>query len=213
MLTYQYTNLFLELPGIEDLEMNLDDGEGDDGGPDSQEEDRDPESNSPEDETADGVADDTMEEKSGENSDSDNEESEPLDTVGQSGTSAEAQDLDEQEQNNPEEEDSGAHIEPPPKNQDSTEELHGVAAQDGKDAVKEQADQEPEDEMQDGGAEDEAGAADENIGQSLQGSGGSGNDGDWQSGKDSEPDTGTNADTMDEVPNPFRSPGDAEKVS
>jgi midasin len=80
----------------------------------------------------------------------------------------------------------------------------------GEDAVKEKS-EDQDDANDDGQTEKDTGGADENEGEASQGSGGNGNEGSWQSGQAKEQEKGQTNSQLNEVPNPFRSPGDAEK--
>jgi midasin len=198
----------------EELDIDLNEGLNID---DSQQDD---EADQREDNVAEDVNDNpdpdtTMEENNGTDADVEEdeaEESEPIDMAGQGGNSANRADenQDEQEDEEKHEDEVERPIEPPSKSQHETrEQLHGVAAPDGEDAVMEK-NEDGEDDVKDGKAEEEAGGADQNVGESSQGSGGDGNKGAWQSGQTKEQEKERNGD-VDDVPNPFRSPGDAEK--
>ena len=149
-------------------------------------------------------------EGNGEEEPEETEESEAIDVLGQGGSNnqTEEQEQDDNDNNNEPE------VEHSAKNQSETqEELHGIAAPDGEDAVKEKYDEGQDDEDKDEGGADEtaAGGADENVGESSQDSGGNGNDGSWQSGQTKEQEKSQKNSEHDEVPNPFRNPGDVEK--
>jgi midasin len=217
-----------EEDGEEELGIDLNDGlnlddEGEDGNSDnaSEEDDggNDLDNTINEDADTEENGDDNADLMTGEaDPEEDNEEDEDMrdpdrmEPVGQGGAG------DEEQQDEPEaadEEDENAKVEqPPPKsNYESNEQLHGVAASDGQDQVKEK-EETPEDEDVDEGMADEnntGGADEEPTGQSSQGDGGSGSDGNWQKGRDEEQNGTNQSEPHNEVPNPFRSPGDAEK--
>jgi midasin len=217
-----------EEDGEEELGIDLNDGlnlddEGEDGNSDnaSEEDDggNDLDNTINEDADTEENGDDNDDLMTGEaDPEEDNEEDEDMrdpdrmEPVGQGGAG------DEEQQDEPEaadEEDENAKVEqPPPKsNYESNEQLHGVAASDGQDQVKEK-EETPEDEDVDEGMADEnntGGADEEPTGQSSQGDGGSGSDGNWQKGRDEEQNGTNQSEPHNEVPNPFRSPGDAEK--
>lgn len=195
-----------------DLDIDLNDGLNIEDDQEEDQADQGDESASVEEmDDADAVDDEARAEADKEPDAEEAEESEAMDVSGGGNIN---QDDANQEQPE-EEEDSGEepNMEHSAKNQhETTEELHGIAAPDGEDAVKERYDPDQEDEAQDDGkAEEEAGGADEDIGESSQGDGGSGNDGAWQSGHAKEQEKGHVNNDVDEVPNPFRNPGDAEK--
>ena len=157
---------------------------------------------------------DLMDENDGDGTDEDGpeetEEADAIDVLGQGGNNNNTEDQDQQDDSN----DDELQAEHSAKNQSETQdELHGVAAPDGEDAVKEKYDEgQDEDVNEDGGVEEMAsGGADENLGESSQDSGGNGNDGSWQSGQTKEQDKSQANSERDEVPNPFRNPGDVEK--
>ncbi|KAK1736592.1 midasin [Skeletonema marinoi] len=204
-----------EEEGDEDLGIDLNDGlnldDGEDANDDNASEDGDMDDNIDEDadtDDNDGGEDGNTGEIDPEEEDDDEEMREPdnMEPVGQGGAG------DEEQQNEPEapdDEDQTPRSQPPPKSDyDSNEQLHGVAAEDGQDQPEDDdADEGMADENNTGGAEE-----DDPTGQSSQGDGGNGDDGNWQKGRDEEQDGSTNqSEQHNEVPNPFRSPGDAEK--
>ena len=186
--------------GDDDSQVNDDEG-GDisDGAEESQDPANDEEGNVPapgEDEAEDGS----------------DPECDQNETVGAGGTGVD----DVEEESNPDdspEEQNSPNMTNAPKSQHA-EDLHGVAAPDGQDTVKEANDQEnlDEDAMNEGNAEDTAGGTDENIDStSSKGAGGSGNEGNYQQGREENPQPSKPNESFDDVPNPMRNPGDAEK--
>ena len=133
-------------------------------------------------------------------------------TVGAGGAGVDDVEDDPNPDDSPEDQNS-PNMTSTPKSQDA-EDLHGVAAPDGQDAVKEVNDQEDPDEdaMNEGNAEDNAGGTDENIDPiSSKGAGGSGNEGNYQQGREENPQPSKSNEPFDDIPNPMRNPGDAEK--
>lgn len=191
---------------IDDQEENESPDNGEDGNAGDLEETMD---DVPEAESIDGNNSESMEDQEEEA-----KESESMDIAGHGGNINNQID-DSKEEEEPEEgnnDDDEPHVEHSSKNQHETQDqLHGVAAPDGEDAVKETYDEDQKDEAKDdGNAEEDAGGADENIGETSNGSGGNGNDGSWQSGQAKEQEKGQTNNEF-EVPNPFRSIGDVEK--
>jgi midasin len=141
------------------------------------------------------------------------EEAEGIDVAGQGGNIENSENSKDEKPDDGEEGSDEPNMEHAAKNQiESKEQLHGIAAPDGEDAVKENYVEDQVDEAKDdGNAIDDAGGADENMGESSQGSGGNGNDGSWQSRQAKEQEKGLANTELDEIPNPLRSPGDAEK--
>ena len=215
-----------EEDGDEDLGIDLNDGlnldDGDESNPDNSLEDEgckdfddefDEEAAAEKDgDDDDGVnkgETDPMEEE--DNDDEEMSDPDRMEPVGQGGTGDE--DL-QNELDVADDEDQNPKVEPPPKSKyDANESLHGIAAEDGKDQVKEK-EESPENDDADEGMADESnagGAVDEPSGQSSQEDGGNGNVGSWQKGKYEEQNGTNQSEPHNEVPNPFRSPGDAEK--
>jgi len=129
--------------------------------------------------------------------------------IGEGGVVAdESEDLNEKEENKGDE----THITPPPKNQYDSKDALGIAAKDGQDAVAETDDNKPDPENNEnsGGEATESRGAEETSANKSKGAGGSGNDNSWKSGRDEERNNESQTD-IDQIPNPFRSPGDAEQ--
>lgn len=104
------------------------------------------------------------------------------------------------------------HFTAPPKSQYDSNDAIGIAANDGQDNVTESNEESPESEKSDevGREANENRGADENSTNKSSGAGGSGSDNNWKSGRDDEGSNESRSD-LDDVPNPFRSPGEAEK--
>ena len=199
--------------------LNLDDGEDADDdnasedGANEMEEELDEDAGHDENEGGEdvNVADNNPEEEA-EEDDEDMRDPDNVEPIGQGGIGEEEQQDDPE---SPDDEDATPKSQPPAKsNYDSNEQLHGVAAEDGQDQVKEKEEGAEDDDVDEGMNDDNnAGGAEEEepTGQSSQGDGGTGSDGNWQKGRDEEQDGSTNhSEQQNEVPNPFRSPGDAE---
>jgi len=197
--------------GVDLNDLNLDDDDASDTASNDQI-DQDPdEADKLDDEETDASGNDDIgqedaQEDAGEEKD---EEMDPIEMVGQDGVGTD-------EQDNPEEPDDNKDMEtsltaPPKSHYDSNEAL-GIAAEDGQDTVKEANEEspDPDETANEGGAAEENMGSDENPTESK-GAGGSGNDGNWQRGKDEEPNNESQGEAFDDVPNPFRSPGEAEK--
>ncbi|KAL7554496.1 hypothetical protein ACHAWF_017951, partial [Thalassiosira exigua] len=144
------------------------------------------------------------------NDDQELEEPDTMDNVGDGGAG-----VDENE--GPNEPDEGKNedtsITPPPKSHYESNEALGVAAKDGQDAVKESSEEipDPEETANEGLAAEENVGVDEKANDESKGAGGSGNDGNWQRGEDPEQSSESQSKAFDDIPNPFRSPGDAQK--
>lgn len=115
----------------------------------------------------------------------------------------------ESEENNGNE----THITPPPKNKYESNDALGIAAENGQDTVAEANDEKsnpenPEDNS--GGDATESRGLDETSTNESRGAGSNGIDDNWKSRKDDDQSIERKSD-LDDVPNPFRSPGDAEK--
>ncbi len=145
----------------------------------------------------------------------DEESCDPMETVGHGGGGADVNNDEHSatEEEEEEEEDDGEsqQLDLPSKSRfDSNEDAIGVAADDGQDVVDEHKQEISEEETTDGKLDDVDGGNNDHVGQSFHGSGGSGNDGDWQRGEGEEKNSKSQNEAF-EIPNPFRSPGDAEK--
>lgn len=135
------------------------------------------------------------------------EEPEAMDKIGDDGNEH------NEDTNEPEDDTYESSITTAPKSQyDSTEAL-GVAAYDGQDTVKEKNDKdisEPDRAANEGCTAEENGGEEEKSANDSKGAGGTGNDSNWQTGYDEDHRDKQN-EAFDDVPNPFRSPGDAEE--
>ena len=199
--------------GIDLEEMNLDDNGDEDSADQAAEdatgnEDVDPDMD-PNEEEDDQEANDP-EVENNDRAEENMEEPEAIEQVGEGGVGVDENDHPEDDNDDMDNETS---ISAPPKNSYESNDAMGVAAEDGQDAVKETNEDSPE---PDDTAKDEGGPTEENTGVDEQandskGAGGRGNDGNWQRGKDEEQNSESQNESVDDVPNPFRSPGDAEK--
>lgn len=197
--------------GVDLNDLNLDDGDEESTGPaddatgnedidDANNQDEEGEEADPDDDNAKAEDDDSQ------NEDENMEEPEAIETVGEGGAGADDND-------NPDDDnDNETSITAPPKSQYETNDAIGVAAEDGQDAVKETIEDSPnpDDAANEGGQAEENTGVDEQANDSK-GAGGKGSDGNWQKGKDEEQNSDSQNESFDDVPNPFRSPGDAEK--
>lgn len=138
----------------------------------------------------------------------DMEEPDVMEKVGEGGIGVdENEDLDDPEDNANE-----TSVTTSTKSQYDSNEALGVVANDGQDTVKETNEESPDTDktVNEGGAAEENRGEDEQVTNESKGAGGTGNDGNWQRGKDGDQNDSQN-EAFDDVPNPFRSPGDAEK--
>jgi midasin len=130
--------------------------------------------------------------------------------VGEGGVVAEdSEDPNESEGNNGDE----THITPPPKNKYESNDALGIAAKNGQDIVADTNDEKQDPENSEdtmGGEAMESRGADETSPNESTGAGGNGIDNNWKSRRNEVQSMGNQSD-IDDVPNPFRSPGDAEK--
>ncbi len=130
--------------------------------------------------------------------------------VGEGGVVAdENEDPNESEENNGNE----THITPPPKSKYESNDALGIAAESGQDTVADKNDEKQEPENSDNNMDGEAmesRGADETSNNESKGAGGNGFDNNWKSRRDEVQSKGNQSD-IDDVPNPFRSPGDADK--
>ena len=149
-------------------------------------------------------------EKDFEDCDEDKNELDAIENVGEGGVVAnENEDPNEPEENNEHE----THITPPTKNQYDSNDALGVAAADGQDTVAESNDEKPDpqnSEDNSGGEATESKGADETSTNESKGADGTGTDDNWKSRNDEEGNNESQTD-HDDIPNPFRSPGDADK--
>ena len=136
------------------------------------------------------------------------EEPEEMDKIGDGGVGTE----ENEETNEPEDDANETSITTAPKSQYDSSEALGVAANDGQDTVKEKIEDisEPDKTANEGGTAEENGGEDEKSANDSKGAGGTGNDSSWQTGNDEDHRDKQN-EAFDDVPNPFRSPGNAEK--
>jgi len=135
------------------------------------------------------------------------EEPDAIETIGEGGAGADENDDPDDPDDN---EDNQASISAPPKSNYDSNDALGIATEDGNDTVKETDESpDPDDTGNEGGATEENIGMDENVADESKGDGGSGNDGNWQRGKDEEQNSESQNDAVDDIPNPFRSHGDA----
>ena len=136
------------------------------------------------------------------------EEPEEMDKIGDGGVGTE----ENEETNEPEDDANETSISTAPRSQYDSSEALGVAANDGQDTVKEKNEDisEPDKTANEGGTAEENGGEEEKSANDSKGAGGTGNDGSWQTGNDDDRRDKQN-EAFDDVPNPYRSPGDAEK--
>lgn len=200
-----------EEDGVELNDLSLDDGDEDstDAAKDGAENDEPDVNMKPEDEEGSPDADENA--NTGEDAAPDGEEEmeEPdaMKMIGDGGAGAdEDENFDEPEDNANE-----TSVTPSSKSQYDSNEALGVAANDGQDTVKEANEESPDQDKtaNEGGATEEDRSNDDKATNESKGGGGTGNDGSWQRGKDE--DRNNKNEAFDDVPNPFRSPGDAEK--
>lgn len=203
-----------EEDGVDLDNLNLDDGDdaSDTGSNEDADLDPDETKNPEDDEDAAGNDDMSPEDVNGDDDSNagEAEEMDPVEMVGEGGVGAE--EIDDPEEPEDDENMETSLTAPPKSHYDSSEAL-GVAAKDGADAVKEtnEEDTDPDENANDGGATEDNVGVDEQAADESKGGGGNGNDGNWQRGKDEEQNSESQNDAFDDIPNPFRSPGDADK--
>ena len=200
-----------EEDGVELNDLSLDDGDEDstDAAEDAAKNDEPDVSMKPDNEEGNPDADENTNTGEGAAPDGEEEMEEPdaMEMIGDGGVGAdENENLDEPEENAIE-----TSVTPSSKSEYDSNEALGVAANDGQDTVKEANDENPDQDKtaNEGGATEENRSNDDKATNESKGAGGTGNDGSWQRGK--EEDRNDQSEAFDDVPNPFRSPGDAEK--
>ena len=198
--------------GVNLEELNLDEGDedptGDADGADGNEnidENADPD---PEEAGSDAEENVNVNEDAPPEEDQEMEEPDAMEKVGDGGVGVEDNDDDQPDEN----QDIDTSLAAPPKSHYESNDALGVAADDGQDAVKEMNEDSPDQDenANEGAAAEENSGADDKPSESK-GAGGSGSDGNWQKGKDEEQNSESQNESFDDVPNPFRNPGDAEK--
>ena len=200
-----------EEDGVDINDLNLDDGDEDSTGAaeDAARTDESDVSIKPDNEEVNPDADENAntEEDAAAEGGEETEEPDAMEKVGEGGAGVDDNDLDEPEDNANE-----TSIAPSTKSQYDSNEALGVAAIDGQDTVKEANEESPDTDKtaNEGGAAEENKGEDEKATDESKGDGGTGNDGNWQRGKAEDRNDSQN-ESFDDVPNPFRSPGDAEK--